>query len=83
MKFLVADLERQAIDFDESLAPGTIDFVDDMQQVGVLHTQGHVDLLKEHRGPSRYCRGHPGAGQPGNPHGSGVCALPGPGVAAD
>lgn len=52
MKFLVADLERQAIDFDESLAPGSIDFVDDMQQVGVLHTQGRADLLKEHRGPS-------------------------------
>ncbi len=52
MKFLVADLERQAIDFDESLAPGTIDFVDDMQQVGVLHTPGRADLLKEHRGTS-------------------------------
>ena len=50
MKFLVADLERQAIDFDETLAPGSIDFVDDMQQVGVLHTAGRVDLLKEHRG---------------------------------
>ena len=50
MKFLVADLERQAIDFDESLAPGSIDFVDDMRQVGVLHTAGRVDLLKEHRG---------------------------------
>ncbi len=50
MKFLVADLERQAIDFDESLAPGTIDFVEDMRQVGVLHTTGRADLLKEHRG---------------------------------
>lgn len=50
MKFLVADLERQAIDFNESLAPGTIDFVDDMRQVGVLHTSGRADLLKEHRG---------------------------------
>ena len=50
MKFLVADLERQAIDFDESLAPGTIDFVEDMRQVGVLHTTGRTDLLKEHRG---------------------------------
>ena len=50
MKFLVADLERQAIDFDESLAAGSIDFVDDMRQAGVLHTAGRVDLLKEHRG---------------------------------
>ncbi len=51
MRFTVAELERQAIDFDESLAPGSIDFVDDMRQVGVLHTSGHVDLLHENRGP--------------------------------
>lgn len=49
MQLLVADLERQAIDFDESLAPGSIDFVEDMRQVGVLHTAGRADLLKEHR----------------------------------
>lgn len=52
MKFLVADLERQAIDFDESLAAGTIDFVEDVRQAGVLHTAGRADLLKEHRGPA-------------------------------
>lgn len=51
MRFTIAELEREPIDFDESLAPGTIDFVEDMQQVGVLHTAGHVDLLEEHRGP--------------------------------
>jgi uncharacterized protein len=51
MRFTVAELERQAIDFDESLAPGSIDFVEDMQQVGVLHAAGHVDLLHENRGP--------------------------------
>jgi uncharacterized protein len=49
MKFTVAELERQAIDFDESLAPGSIDFVEDVRQVGVLHTAGRADLLKEHR----------------------------------
>jgi uncharacterized protein len=49
MKFLVADLEREPIDFDESLAPGTIDFVEDIRQVAALHTAGCVDLLKEHR----------------------------------
>lgn len=49
MKFLVADLERQPIDFDESLAPGTIDFVEEIHQIGTLHTAGRVDLLKEHR----------------------------------
>ena len=51
MKFTVAELERQAIDFDESLAPGTIDFVEDVRQTGILHTSGRADLLKEHRGP--------------------------------
>ncbi len=51
MLFTVAELEQQAVDFDESLVPGSIDFVDDMRQVGVLHTAGRADLLKEHRGP--------------------------------
>jgi len=51
MKFTVAELEQEAIDFEESFVPGTIDFVEDMQQVGVLHTAGRADLLKEHRGP--------------------------------
>ncbi len=51
MKFTVAELEREAVDFDESLVPGTIDFVDDMRQLDVVHTAGRADLLKEHRGP--------------------------------
>ena len=51
MRLTIAELEQQAIDFDESLAPGSIDFVDDMRQVGVLHTAGRADLLREHRGP--------------------------------
>ncbi|MEO7003935.1 MAG: DUF177 domain-containing protein [Acidobacteriaceae bacterium] len=51
MRFTVAALERQAIDFEESLAPGSVDFIEDMRQVGVLHTAGHVDLLHENRGP--------------------------------
>jgi uncharacterized protein len=49
MKFLIADLEREPIDFDESLAPGAIDFVEDIRQVAPLHTAGRADLLKEHR----------------------------------
>jgi uncharacterized protein len=51
MRFTIPELERQAIDFDESLAPGTIDFVEDVRQVDVLHTAGRADLLREHRGP--------------------------------
>ena len=42
MKFLVADLERQAIDFGESLAAGSIDFVDDMRQVGGVQDRKSV-----------------------------------------
>ncbi len=51
MRFTIPELEQEAIDFDESLAPGTIDFIEDMRQVGVLHTAGRADLLREHRGP--------------------------------
>lgn len=51
LKFVIAELEKQAVDFDDSLAPGSIDFVEDMRQVGELHTAGRADLLKEHRGP--------------------------------
>ncbi len=52
MRFTVVELDREAVDFDESLAPGSIDFVEDMQQVGTLHTAGRADLLREHRGPN-------------------------------
>ena len=51
MRFTIMELEREAIDFDESLAPGSIDFIEDVRQAGVLHTAGHVDLIREHRGP--------------------------------
>jgi uncharacterized protein len=51
MRFTVAELEQQAIDFDESLASGSIDFIDEMRQAEVLHTAGRTDLLREHRGP--------------------------------
>ncbi len=51
MRFTIAELGREPIDFDESLAPGSIDFVEDVRQTGILHTSGHVDLLREHRGP--------------------------------
>ena len=51
MKFTVAELEQEAVDFDESLAPGAIDYVEEMTQVGPLHAAGRADLLKEHRGP--------------------------------
>lgn len=51
MRFTIAELQREAIEFDESLPPGSIDFVEDVQQVGTLHTTGRAELLEEHRGP--------------------------------
>lgn len=49
MKFTVLDLEKQPIEFAETLAPGTIDFPEDIRQTGVLCTVGRADLLREHR----------------------------------
>ena len=54
MKFTVAELEREAIDFDVSLPPESVDFLEDLRQVGVLHTAGRADLLREHRGPGEF-----------------------------
>lgn len=51
MLFTLAELEREAIDFDENLPAGSIDFVEDMRQTDVLHAEGRADLLREHRGP--------------------------------
>lgn len=51
MRFTIAELKREAVDFDEFLAPGSIDFVEDVRQVGALHTVGRAELLEEHRGP--------------------------------
>jgi uncharacterized protein len=52
MRFTLAELEQQAVDFDESLPPGTMDLIEDVSQVGLLHSAGRADLLREHRGPN-------------------------------
>jgi uncharacterized protein len=51
MKFVVAELEREPVEFDVTLPPGSIDFVEEVRQTGGLHTAGRAELLREHRGP--------------------------------
>jgi uncharacterized protein len=47
----VSELEREPIDFDLELAPGTIDFGEEAEQTGNLATDGRAEVLHEHRGP--------------------------------
>ena len=51
MQITITDLQREPLEFDQALAPGAIDFGEDLLQVGDLHTSGRADLLEEHRGP--------------------------------
>lgn len=52
MLLTVVDLQREPIDFQESLPPGVIDYTEDIRQSGDLTAQGRADLLHEHRGPN-------------------------------
>ena len=51
MEFKVSELEREPIDYDLELAPGTIDFGEEAVQVGKLAASGRAEVLHEHRGP--------------------------------
>jgi uncharacterized protein len=51
MDFMLSELEREPIDFDLELAPGTIDFGEEAEQTGNLATDGRAEVLHEHRGP--------------------------------
>jgi uncharacterized protein len=51
MDFKVSELEREPIEFDLELAPGTIDFGEEAKQEGNLATSGQAEVLHEHRGP--------------------------------
>lgn len=46
----VSDLELRKQDFDEELAPGSIDFGTDVRQAGPLKVQGRAELVREHHG---------------------------------
>jgi DUF177 domain-containing protein len=51
MEFKVSELEKEPIEFDLQLMPGSIDFGDEAQQDGPLATSGRAEVIHEHRGP--------------------------------
>jgi uncharacterized protein len=51
MEFHVKELEKEPIEFDLGLEPGSIDFGDEATQDGPLATSGIAEVLHEHRGP--------------------------------
>ena len=46
----IQELETHAIDFDERIAPGIIDFATDIRQSGDLNGVGRAQLVREHHG---------------------------------
>jgi uncharacterized protein len=46
----IRELERHAVDFEEWVAPGVIDFGSDIRQSGDLSTAGRAQLVQEHHG---------------------------------
>ena len=50
MLFEIRELEIHAIDFDEHIAPGIIDFGPDFQQSGELSSAGRAEIVQEHHG---------------------------------
>ena len=51
MQITIPDLQQEPLEFDQVLAPGAIDFGQDLRQIGNFHASGRADLLEEHRGP--------------------------------
>jgi uncharacterized protein len=47
----VLDLEREPIEFNESVPPGSIDYGSGIRQIDAMPVSGRADLLTEHRGP--------------------------------
>src|SRR5215472_7068561 len=50
MLFEIRDLEAHAVDFDEQIAPGIIDFGAEVRQKGNLAASGRAQLMREHHG---------------------------------
>jgi uncharacterized protein len=46
----IRELEAHAVDFDEQLAPGVIDFGPEVRQSGKLAASGRAQLVREHHG---------------------------------
>ncbi|WP_158752408.1 DUF177 domain-containing protein [Acidobacterium sp. S8] len=51
MLITIPDLEREPLVFDLSLAPGAVDYGEEVSQVGPLAVAGLAEVLEEHRGP--------------------------------
>jgi uncharacterized protein len=51
MEFKVSELEREPIDFEVEVAPGTVDLGQEAEQQGPLAASGQAEVLHEHRGP--------------------------------
>jgi DUF177 domain-containing protein len=51
MEFKVSELEKEPIEFDLQLKPGSIDFGPDATQDGPLAASGRAEVIHEHRGP--------------------------------
>jgi uncharacterized protein len=49
----VKELELEKLEFDQSYAPGAIDFGPDVSQKGALKAQGRAELIEEHHGPKQ------------------------------
>lgn len=46
----IRELQAHAVDFDEQIAPGVIDFGPDIRQKGDVRTAGRAQLVEEHHG---------------------------------
>jgi uncharacterized protein len=51
MEFKIAELEKEPVEYDLELQPGTIDFGEEAEQKGSLATSGRAEVIHEHRGP--------------------------------
>ena len=51
MRFSVADLEREPVNFSVALPPKAINFGEEATQFGDLASAGRAEVLHEHRGP--------------------------------
>jgi uncharacterized protein len=52
MLLSVLDLQREPINFDLALKPGSIEYGPDVQQLDSFAVNGRADLVVEHRGPN-------------------------------
>jgi uncharacterized protein len=51
MEFKISELEREPVEFDLELSPGSIDFGEEAEQAGLLAASGRAEVIHEHRGP--------------------------------